>query len=123
MLDIYGDVEDFGSGWNYAKFEDRVGLMVIFLNKIINEDIEEMKKFLFKYDLNNYREIWIKKCVISLDILEGLRGTLLKIFDSMTREEKDTAVKSRIDVFRGKTLRQLADMEIYAKDRMEKIFN
>ncbi len=70
--------------------------LLLFLDKIIHQDIKEIHSFSNSFDLNIYKELWNGDCRLSLDILQSVKLNLEKIFKNERDREDIKLINSSL---------------------------
>lgn len=80
--------DDFGSGWEYSKFEDRFSLVFSFLSYLANQEKREVSRYLTNSSVSEYVRAFGRSPVIVLEMLRSVRAANERILDSVLANRK-----------------------------------
>jgi len=123
MLDIFVEEQDFGKGWNYGDIENRIRLILMFVNVLVNNDLKEMKKFFELYTVDDYKILWEDCHSISIDIIDGLLQDIKYIFDSIIRETRSADKKANYEHLKNEFIVSFEDLKLLAMNQIKGFIN
>ena len=116
MMDTYVPEDLISHGWNYERILERFKLVYLFLNLLVEDDVQESIHFVKRCGVEDYKRAFGSTTLITADIINAIHVTVRKILNSIP---KDSEMKVEID----QHLQDYSQKIVHIKQREKIIFS